>query len=753
MNWKEILETVDDDYLIGISNKGIVKRAYKDKEEAVGAGTLTLDKEATELNVPAGEEMVTICYPLGESKCSCPSRSICRHVVLGILLAKEYVSTRADTEKVLQEGQQKIPAGNLAEEQTPNALKESAVTVESATQEKQEIQNGAQQKVKNASSSKTSVSSLQAKVLEEIKAYPLKRLLRTLGTKALRQLLGRIQAGEEPQIQYSSTITVKLPGQETVVKLLSPLEYSACTCHKKELCSHKAEAILWCQWKEKVLTTEALAGEAEQAPEYDREQIQEASQQIKGYLEELFHMGLCRTSMEVVNALERLAIVAHNAELPRLESNLRTLADLYSGYLRRSASFSVTDSMRRITGLYGKILRLLAAEQNSEIGKLAGEFHAEYKPVGNLDLVGITWEHFVSQSGYEGDTVYFLEEHTGKWYTYTNARPTFYEGGKRRGSSEKAQAPWGLPIPLEGMVGLKLHLRGAKSDEAGRLSSSQETKPEIIGNRELTEELLKGWYYEDFGKAFAEQIVLIHEEEREPRQQRQELVFLQPVKTEPAKFEEVEQVLRMPLWDAKERKVLMEIPYSKREEQTIRYLEKLKENPPPCFLGRMYLKESQLQLYPLDLFTKRELPWNNVEKTTLLDTLAGKLENTFKLTNEQEPLKSLLTPQDAVLTIVEEAEGVLGDVYQVGFDTVPESVLQSLKEIAERAEAYGMEYLAKGMLGLAKQLAMERHRIKKVQESEQDTMFRQYIRLCDYITIAGRKAMYDKAGDYYLREE
>lgn len=32
-DWKGLLADVDDDYLIGISNKGIVKRAYKDREE------------------------------------------------------------------------------------------------------------------------------------------------------------------------------------------------------------------------------------------------------------------------------------------------------------------------------------------------------------------------------------------------------------------------------------------------------------------------------------------------------------------------------------------------------------------------------------------------------------------------------------------------------------------------------------------------------------------------------------------------
>ena len=79
--WRERLTDVDDDYLIGISNKGIVKRAYKDKEESA-AEVQRLEDEAV---VKVGEETVTVRFPLGESKCTCPSRSICRHVVQAIL--------------------------------------------------------------------------------------------------------------------------------------------------------------------------------------------------------------------------------------------------------------------------------------------------------------------------------------------------------------------------------------------------------------------------------------------------------------------------------------------------------------------------------------------------------------------------------------------------------------------------------------------------------------------------------------------
>lgn len=680
MDWKQVLDAVDDDYLIGISNKGIVKRAYKDKEESDIQNAV--EKGTTELTVKVGGETVRICYPLGESKCSCPSRSICRHVVLGILLAKE------------QFGEQEVP--------------------------------------------------VQSAVMEEIKAYPLSPLLRALGTKALRSLVEKMQAQVLPEIQQTSIITVKLPGQDVVVKLLAPLEYSTCTCHKKELCSHKAEAILWCQWQERMITTESLAGEAEHSPEFDREQIKEASLQIKEYLEELLCMGLCRTSMDVVNTLERLAILAHNAELPRLENSLRALAEVYGRYLKRSASFSVEEGLRRVSKLYGQILRLLRAENNSDIAEIAGEFRAEYRLIGDLNLVGITWEHFVSQSGYEGDTIYFLEENTKKWYTYTNARPTFYDGKKRSGYTEKAPAPWGLPIPLESMANMKIHLQGAKCDASGRLSSSQETKAELTGSRELAEGLLKGWYYEDFAEAFAEQIAVEEVEDLQTVPQVEKLVLLKPAQVEAAKFDEVEQMLHMPLWDRKGRRILIEVPYSKREDATIRYLERMKEGIVPYFVGRLYLKESRMQMYPLDLFTEREMSWNGEAQKKLFGFPTPKIEKKKDLDAE---------PQEAVLTLLKETEVVLEDLYQVGFDTVQESALKRVTELGETAECYGLEYLAKELFWLAEQISMERHRMKKTEGTAECGIIGRFMGLCDYIYIGQKKVMYDKAECYYKNEE
>ncbi len=712
MDWKQVLDAADEDYLVGISNKGIVKRAYKDREECGESPVIDFTQAVSGLAVTAGGEAVKICFPLGESKCSCPSRSICRHVVLAILYAKEQV--------------QRVNASDTGKQSDESTSDEDI--------EKENVQE------EDASQN---VSGMEA-LWEEIYAYPQKKLLRTLGVKGLAGLVDHMERQMVPEIQQTSIITVKLPEEKYVVKLLYPLEYATCTCHKKELCAHKAEAILWCQWQAQKISVKDLKEQLEQAPEFDRELVQDVAKQIKNYIEELLQMGLCRSSVEVVNALERLAILAHNGELPRVENSLRSLAEDYHKYSKRSAGFSVTDTKHRLMQLYKIASQLSYATNNSDISKYAGEFHAEYKPVGNLDLVGITLEHFVSKSGYEGDTVYFLEEHTGKWYTYTNARPTFYDNKRRSAYTEKATAPWGLStISLGDLANMQIHLKNAKADETGRLSSTQDTQGEVIQMRKLTEELLEKWYYKDFGDAFQEQIEVNYGEDIGEMRNAQNLVFLHPHRREASVFDQVKQILRIPLYDEQGRKVLVEVAYSAKEKNTIHYLEHLKDNAATCFLGRLYLQGDTLRLYPLDLFSKKDLPWSKDEKE--IWSLFSRKETKVK------EIKIDTSAQDKIVSLFAEMEALLGDLYQVGFGAVQESVLQRMQELMELTKLYGLKNLAQQLELLQSSLSKQRHQVRHSEEASQEIL-ENYRLLCDYITTGQKKVMYDKAKICYYRK-
>ena len=82
--------------------------------------------------------------------------------------------------------------------------------------------------------------------------------------------------------------------------------------------------------------------------------------------------------------------------------------------------------------------------------------------------------------------------------------------------------------------------------------------------------------------------------------QNKNLVFLQPAFCEKAVFSKTEQTLMMTLYDRKKREVILELPYSKEDARSIRYLEKIREEEPPCFIGKVYLKEGRIRLIPVD---------------------------------------------------------------------------------------------------------------------------------------------------------
>ncbi len=80
-----LIAASDEETLISLANKGIYKRACKDIE---GITPEICEKENS-IEVKIGDEVCTINSPLSESRCSCVSRGICRHIMGAILLLKK----------------------------------------------------------------------------------------------------------------------------------------------------------------------------------------------------------------------------------------------------------------------------------------------------------------------------------------------------------------------------------------------------------------------------------------------------------------------------------------------------------------------------------------------------------------------------------------------------------------------------------------------------------------------------------------
>ena len=122
----ELLKAVaaaDEDLLISLANKGLYKRACKDIE-----GILPdIKNNGDTAEVSIGGETVTLKAPLSECRCSCVSRTVCRHILSAILLMKstvpESASETADNE---QPEPQAEPETEAVSENKPEAQPEPA---------------------------------------------------------------------------------------------------------------------------------------------------------------------------------------------------------------------------------------------------------------------------------------------------------------------------------------------------------------------------------------------------------------------------------------------------------------------------------------------------------------------------------------------------------------------------------------------------------------------------------------------------
>ena len=212
----------------------------------------------------------------------------------------------------------------------------------------------------------------------------------------------------------------------------------------------------------------------------------------------------------------------------------------------------------------------------------------------------------------------------------------------------------------------------------------------------------------------------------------------------------------------------MEVAYSKQESGTIRYLERISEKKLPCFLGKIYLKDGRMRMYPVDLLDIKEefdtdaakageTPENAEEDAAKAGETPEDAEDTGTLTDtESMDSQAQKTLQDMVMSgrksryeIMEDITGevlsLAEDLYQSGFDTVHDSTWQDIRKAAELTEQYGMKHLSKLLSGLAEEIAAGRHRM----ERNAAPMAKLYTEINEYLYICRQKNAYDKGADYY----
>ena len=351
------LRFADEAYLTAFANKGLYKRALKELPDTPPA--LTFGEDSLCALFPDGTR-VDLAGSIQGYTCTCPSRTVCKHVLMAVLAAQAQSGGEGDA---------------VAAEAPPDF---------------------------------TFVSETGADRLEKL-----------AGKKQFRETVFRVHLGAGAAIEEGSVLTVTLADTGHTVRFLPGVDITGagCSCKSEAFCTHRLEAVLQViKNRQGALPAQFLPGDEEPELEFSTY----ALPHIRQFLLEVFATGLARLPEETPHRFTQLAVICHSRRL----ANMERLANRAAGQLELFYAKNAGFRRDRLLGDLCEMLRLAGALEQGAVDKdTVGTFREQYRPIPAVDLYGLGAYQWHSPGGYTGVTVLFFCPELAETLTYTTALP------------------------------------------------------------------------------------------------------------------------------------------------------------------------------------------------------------------------------------------------------------------------------------------------------------------------------------------
>jgi hypothetical protein len=565
----EFVASIDEEYLIGISNKGILNRGKKDLE-AIKNIEVEIQTDSIKLTLPH-ETVCFISEKATEYKCSCPSRTVCKHIIISFLYLKNNFNT----------------------------LFPSEVENRSTSCERKDID------------------------FEKLLTIKLDNLMDIVGSKLINEVIKRIKFGLEAEIEESSMLTIRFKEEGYVVKFLTRnwdevsdaeiLEEALCSCKSKEICRHKIEGLLNYQLYKKVLQKEDLKT-FDKKSNIEKEKYIEVVSLVKKAMEEILYVGLSRLPETTLENMETMALLCHNSNIPNLEKLLRNIRTEIEFYINKSASFTVSSFKNKISNIYTAAVAIEnCCKENkaddtrkyiyeNRLIELCGEHKSTYYDIPPIKLWGIGAEAWSSKSGYEGITYYFFLESRDMLLTYTNSRPTYYDNNKRKNFQiALSTVPnWGIEGKLEEISKSGMKLINGKINEENRISSSAQSSGEILERTSIYELKLDKYTidnWEELLQRFCGELV-------KDIPILEKIFVIRPLNYGKSSFDNIKQRFTLPIYDIRGKLMNIVLDFSPEKKMLIRKFERMERSNkyPDSILGRIYIIDGNFSVEPITAY-------------------------------------------------------------------------------------------------------------------------------------------------------
>ncbi|KLI14457.1 SWIM zinc finger domain-containing protein [Brachyspira hyodysenteriae] len=440
---------INENFLLTLTNKGIYNRSVKDIDNIINNSPEKIHIEEAEdkikVTIDTGEKIEVILNDedLKSSKCSCPSKDICKHIIMSLLYIEHL-----DTENKENESNT-----DTAENNTEIEIKE---------------ENNTFDEVKNIS-------------YDEIKKLSTK--------KNFEYALDRLDDNIEADIEEKAMLEINIPEENVIIYFpkKDSIKKAVCSCKDSSLCAHKIIAIL--KYKQ-------MYNSLEEIKEDDKEIDENILKFSKEFIENIFEKGLYSCSEKDFDIAEQLSVKLQVKEMPELAKMFRSISESIDSMINKHASFNKLFTFAILSRLYNTIKVIEKAKQdndNKTVKLLTGEIRSKYINRKSAELVGLGSYPWISSTGYLGASAYLYNLNTKKLSFFSYVIPTFYDNSKISyddvRSNYRKKIHFENNISIEEISKYKLKFINYKVNNEERISSSKFTS--VILNDRMDYKLLE----------------------------------------------------------------------------------------------------------------------------------------------------------------------------------------------------------------------------------------------------------------------
>ncbi|NDV57121.1 SWIM zinc finger family protein [Bacteroides sp. 519] len=445
-----------ESFLVTLANKGLYKRALKDIETVT---KIEINPNGDKLEVIWDDATVTLQPNVAESTCNCPSKTVCKHILMGIIAVDAYA-------KSVESGEPGVESGEL--------------------------------RVESYSDQNSQLSTLNSQLNDwkDLKEVDIAALRKQAGKKIFEDSLRLVQDGwsadfvEHDMLEATlntESITVYFPKQDSV-------KHAVCKCGEKGLCKHKLIAIL-----------SYLSSRGELKADNDENNFSLVTDETVVLLKEadnfvirLLDKGLITSGETDVESAIQYSIRMETNGIGNLARMFRSLSVDIENMMNKHVGFDHLTTFDTLTRLHNTMRLIIENSKDSKlISQLIEGTRSDYytTPVGTFSGLGVSpWQ---TRSGYFGLTAYVYYHEKKSICTFTISMADFYEQTEKLADMDNIErlyyqnTHWANGISLSAISQSTFTLRNFKLNRQNRLSSSSQTQCDITGqvNREYYQNL------------------------------------------------------------------------------------------------------------------------------------------------------------------------------------------------------------------------------------------------------------------------